>query len=60
MIDRLLQDLEHRQPPLWRRTPSALPTIGLAQAICDVLADRCRVSLEDPPETSPKKGLAPR
>lgn len=60
VIDRVLQDLDRRQPPPWRIAPSALPAMSLSQGICEVLADRCRISLEDPPEMAPKKGSAPR
>ncbi|MBX9680844.1 MAG: hypothetical protein K2X38_18965 [Gemmataceae bacterium] len=60
VFDRMLQDLDRRQPPPWRSVPSASPVMGLSQGICEVLADRWRISLEDPPEVSPKKGTAPR
>jgi len=49
VLDRVLQDLDRREPPRWRREPAALPGMSLSQGLCNLLADRCRVSLEDPP-----------
>jgi hypothetical protein len=60
VVDRMFEDLKQPTPPTWRRYASALPTLSLSQGLCDLLAERCRVSLDDPPEVTPKKGPAPR